>query len=243
MNELLFFLCLPIVAFLYASVGHGGASGYLALLSLFAFAASDVKAIALSLNLFVASIAFIHYYRNGFFDATLFFPLAVASVPMAYVGGRIQLNTHIYFYILGLFLMLASIRLFFHSSRNSEFQIKKPPLLMVLLLGMCIGFVSGLLGIGGGIILSPILLFMMWAQPKETAGISALFICVNSAAGLAGQWSTGFSFPSSMWLIIVLAVGGGFAGAYLGAHRLPQKQVRQLLALVLFIASIKIFMQ
>lgn len=241
MNEYLFLICLPIVAFLYSAVGHGGASGYLALMSIFSFAADDVKTIALTLNLFVAGIAFIQYYRGGHFDKKLFIVLAIASVPMAFLGGRILLDTQIYFYALGAFLLLASVRLFFFNKKNSANVNKSSSIPLALLLGGCIGFISGLLGIGGGIILSPIILLLGWSNAKTTAGISALFIFVNSAAGLLGKYSTGLEYPDSMPIIIVLVIGGGLLGAYFGARKWSNSHIKKLLAALLFLAAIKIF--
>jgi len=253
MYEYLFFICLPIIAFLYAAVGHGGASGYLALLSIFSFniiepnAAScsiwQLKTIALTLNLFVAGIAFFQYYRAGHFDKKLFFTLACASIPMAFLGGSMLINTQIYFYALAVFLLLAGLKLLFSKSKTDAKNVKKYNLPLALLVGAIIGFISGLLGIGGGIILSPILLLLAWSHAKTTAGVSALFIFVNSAAGLLGQASTvGLDYPSTMPLIVLLVIIGGFLGAYLGAKRFSEIRVKQLLAAVLLLASIKIFL-
>ncbi len=240
MYEFLFFICLPIIAFLYAAVGHGGASGYLALMSFFTFAATDVKAIALTLNLFVAGIAFIQYLRAGHFNKRLFIVLASASVPLAYLGGRVELNTELYFTLLAIFLLLAGVKLFFASSKKNESTHKMFSVPIALVLGASIGFISGLLGIGGGIILSPLILFFGWSDAKTTAGISALFIFVNSTAGLFGQLSTGFKYPSTMPMIIALVVIGGGLGAYLGSKKWPELFIKQLLAFVLILASLKI---
>lgn len=241
MNQYLFLICIPIVAFLYSAVGHGGASGYLALMGIFSFAASDVKTVALTLNLFVAGIAFFQYHRSGHFDKKLFVVLAAASIPMAFLGGRIQLDTQIYFYVLGAFLMLASLRLFFYAKKNTAKNHEQYSLPIALLLGASIGFFSGLIGIGGGIILSPVVLMLGWSNPKTTAGISALFIFVNSAAGLLGKYSTGLEYPGSMPLIIILVIVGGLLGAYFGAQKWSNMHIKKLLAVLLFLGAIKIF--
>lgn len=241
MSEYLFLICLPIVAFLYSAVGHGGASGYLALMSIFSFAADDVKTIALTLNLFVAGIAFFQYYRGGHFSKKLFLVLACASIPMAFLGGRIQLDTQIYFYALGAFLFLASIRLLFFTKKNMTEEANKYSIPLALFLGASIGFVSGVLGIGGGIILSPVILLLGWSNAKTTAGISALFIFVNSAAGLLGKYSTGLEYPNTMPIIILMVIIGGLAGAYFGARKWSNIHIKKLLAAVLFLAAIKIF--
>lgn len=252
MPEALFFICLPIIAFLYAAVGHGGASGYLALMSIFSYAlldpsvssfgATDIKTVALTLNLFVAGIAFFQFYRSGYFKFKIFIPLACASIPLAYLGGRIQLNTQIYFYALAVFLLFASLRLLFFTKELKVSTDKTVNIPLSLLLGGAIGFASGLLGIGGGILLSPLLLLLGWSNTKTTAAVSALFIFVNSLAGLLGQASTRLSYPTQMPWIILLVIVGGFLGSYLGANRLPTLRVKQLLAAVLLLASIKIFL-
>ncbi len=241
MHVYLFYICLPLIAFLYSSVGHGGASGYLALLALFSFTATDIKAVALTLNLFVAGIAFIQYYKAGFFDKKLFMQLASTSIPMAYLGGRIELDTQIYFYALAMFLLFASFKLFFSKKKNTSTNSRPRSLPVVLIIGAGIGFLSGLLGIGGGIILSPLILLLAWSTTKVTAGISALFIFVNSAAALLGQFTLGFDYPNSMLLIIALVIVGGLAGSYVGAKKWSPIRVKQLLAAVFFLASLKIF--
>ncbi len=232
---------MPLIAFLYAAVGHGGASGYLALMSIFSFAADDVKTIALTLNLFVAGIAFFHYYRRGFFGMKLFSVLALASIPMAYLGGQIQLQATVYFYFLAGFLLLAAFRLLnpFGMKQN---EIRQYKLLPVLILGGGIGFLSGLLGIGGGIILSPIILLFGWSDAKTTAGISALFIVVNSAAGLVGKYSYGLVYPQQMPIIIALVMLGGLLGAYLGAAKWSNLIIKKVLGVVLLLAAIKILL-
>lgn len=249
---MLFFICLPLIAFLYAAVGHGGASGYLALMSIFSFQFLDhnkgtvgsweIKSIALTLNLFVAGIAFYQYYRAGHFNKKLFIPLACASIPMAFLGGRMEIDTQIYFYTLAIFLLFASFKLFFSKSIKENINLKNINLPIALLAGATIGFISGLLGIGGGIILSPILILLAWSNAKTTAGISALFIFVNSAAGLFGQASQfGLSYPISMPWIILLVIVGGLIGAYFGVKRLSPIRIKQALAFVLLLAALKIF--
>ena len=242
MTVTFFFICLPIIAFLYSAVGHGGASGYLALMSIFSFAAADVKTIALTLNLFVAGIAFIQYYRADHFDKKLFFSLAITSIPAAYLGGRLMLDSHLYFYALGVFLLLAGLKLFFTKPKQTNNEEKNFSMPIVLFLGAIIGFISGLLGIGGGIILTPIILLLGWRKAKTTAGISALFIFVNSASGLLGNFSTGFNYPDSMPQIIVLVVAGGILGAYFGARKWSNLYIKKVLAIVLLLAAIKIFL-
>ena len=235
----LFYLLLFVVAFLYASVGHGGASGYLALMALFSMAPAVMKPTALMLNLFVSLTAFIQYYRAGHFSWRIFWPLALASVPLAFLGGLVSIEASFYKKILGLLLLLPVVRfLFFRHQDNVPLQPEKP--LAAAGIGAGIGWLSGLIGIGGGIILSPVLLLLKWTNQKQTAAISALFIFVNSLAGLLGQWQKGINFTPEMTYYVVIAFTGGLAGAYIGAIRLPQHAIRYALALVLAVASVKL---
>jgi uncharacterized protein len=236
---ILFYSLLFIVAFLYASVGHGGASGYLALMAIFAIAPDVMKPTALLLNLFVSFTSFIQFYRGKFFNWKLFLPFAMASVPMAYAGGLIKIESALYKKILGIFLLLPIIRfIFFPNPKITE--LKDTNTLLSVIIGAAIGFLSGLIGIGGGIILSPILLLLKWADQKQTAAISALFIFVNSLAGLAGQLSKGIHFSADMYAYVGIAFAGGLAGAYFGAMKFSQNILKYLLALVLILASFKL---
>jgi len=243
-NLTLFYFLLPVVAFLYASVGHGGASGYLALMGLFGFASDEMKSTALILNIFVSAIAFFHFYRIGNFNLKLFLWLAVISVPLAFLGGGIKLEDDLYKKILGAFLVLAILKLLgvFDKKTSENDSLKEPNLYLALFLGGSIGFLSGLLGIGGGIILTPILLFLKWTTMKQTAGISAGFIFVNSVAGLFGQVSKGVEIHSDIYLFVVLAVAGGLLGGYLGSVKFNNLALRFLLAAVLAIAVVKLFL-
>src|SRR5688572_21576280 len=184
-TDILFYVLLPLVAFLYASVGHGGASGYLALMAIFAFVPDFMRPAALLLNVAVSLIAFIQYYRQGHFDWRLFWPFAIASIPAAFLGGLIDVEEDVYKKVLGVLLILSVIRLLDFRIRPQK-EKAYPPVVVALGIGAAIGFLSGLIGIGGGIILSPIILLLHWADMKKTAAVSALFIFVNSIAGLAG---------------------------------------------------------
>ena len=237
--EILFYILLPLVAFLYASVGHGGASGYLALMVLFSFAPEVMRPTALVLNLVVSIVAFSQYYRQGHFDWRLFWPFAVASIPAAFIGGLLVMDGMIYKKVLGILLLISVIRLLM-SGKNKLTDLHPPQLVVALAIGGVIGFLSGLIGIGGGIILSPVILLLHWADMKKTAAVSALFIFVNSIAGLAGLMTKGFEFTSQMTLMIGLAFAGGLLGSWLGAGRLANAQLRWVLAVVLVIASVKL---
>ena len=244
MNEITaiwpFLMILPIIAFLYASVGHGGASGYLALMAIFSFSPEVMKPTALLLNLFVAGIAFYHYYRAGYFNRKMFIYFAIASVPLAFLGGMIEVDASLYKKVLGVLLIFAVLKMLNVFGKEDSY-VKEVKIWQGLLVGGVIGFVSGLIGIGGGIILSPVILLFHWGKMKEAAAVSALFIWVNSAAGLAGQFSNNVSLSSLSFVLVGIAVIGGFFGSYIGSKKLYNKQLRHLLALVLFIASIKLF--
>lgn len=237
---MLFYFAIPVVAMLYASVGHGGASGYLALMALFGTSTLVMKPTALILNLFVAGISFIFYYKKGFFRWKLFFPFALTSIPAAFIGGYIEVEPGIYKKILAVFLMFSVLRLsgiLKFSAQNS----KNPVLWQSLVFGLIIGLFSGLIGIGGGIILSPLILLLHWADMKETAAVSALFIWINSLSGLAGMMVGGLILNMNIALITGLAVFGGIVGALLGSSKINNLVLKRVLALILCIAGIKLF--
>lgn len=236
---ILFYFLLFAVAFLYASVGHGGASGYLALGAIFGMAKEVMRPTALLLNLFVSLTSFIQFYRGKHFIFKIFLPLALASVPMAFIGGRINLDTAIYKIMLGILLLIPIIRfLFFPNIPVTE--IRKSHTGISIIIGAVIGFISGVIGIGGGIILSPILLLLKWTDQKQTAAISSLFIFVNSLSGLLGQWTKGIALNTNMIGYVAVAFTGGLCGAYFGAMKFNQNVLRILLALVLILASYKL---
>jgi uncharacterized protein len=236
---ILFYGLLFLVAFLYASVGHGGASGYLALMAIYSISPDVMKPTALLLNLFVSFTAFIQYNKGRYFNWKIFLPLALASVPMAFIGGMVSVDSSVYKKILGLFLLFPIIRFLFFKNFTAA-ELKKPAWGISVLIGAGIGFLSGMIGIGGGIILSPILILLKWTNQKQTAAISALFIFVNSIAGLSGQLVKGISFSKDMLLYVVIAFSGGLLGAYFGAMKFNQNVIKYLLALVLMVAAYKL---
>ncbi len=236
----LFLTILPVVAFLYASVGHGGASGYLALMVLFSFAPEAMKPTALLLNLFVAGIAFYHYFKAGYFNKKLFLSFAIASIPLAFLGGIIEVDAAIYKRILAVLLLFAILKMLniFGKEKGTIQQVK---VWQGLVVGGLIGFFSGLIGIGGGIILTPVILLLHWGKMKEAAAVSALFIWVNSASGLIGQLSSGVKISPQSFVLVSVAVVGGFFGSYYGSKKFNNKILRYMLAFVLAIASFKLF--
>ena len=231
-------LLLAIMAFLYASVGHGGASGYLAIMAIFAIAPPVMKQTALLLNLGVSLMSFIAFYRQGYFKWNLFWPFALGSIPAAFLGARIPLTDSTYKQILGACLFLAVIRMVV---TLKESEPRKLNLGLGVLSGSVIGLLSGMIGIGGGIILSPLLLLFRWASLKEAAAISALFIFVNSVSGLAGLKTWIPMDQSQMMYWLVASLVGGFLGANWGAAIASNVKVKWILALVLIIASLKLF--
>lgn len=236
---IIFYVLLFVVAFLYASVGHGGASGYLALMAIFSITPEVMKPTALLLNLFVSLTSFIQFYRGKHFLWKIFLPLAIASVPMAFIGGLIVIDGAVYKKMLGLLLLIPVARFIFFANTPVN-EIKKANSALSMVIGALIGFLSGLIGIGGGIILSPVLLFLKWTDQKQTAAISALFIFVNSLSGLAGQLTKGIQFNKDMIWYVLIAFAGGLLGAYFGALRFKQTILKNVLAVVLLLAVYKL---
>ncbi len=237
--EILFCFFLLLVAFLYASVGHGGASGYLALMALYSFTPETMRPTALLLNIIVSLVAFIQYYRSGHFRWKLFWPFAITSIPASFAGALIIIDPSLYKMILGILLLFPVIKLA-GINFKSEKNIQKQNLLLSLLIGATIGLFSGMIGIGGGIILSPIILLLHWADMKQTAAVSALFIFVNSLAGLAGLFTNGFDYQPEMGIMIAVAFGGGLTGSYFGSKKFESALLKRILATVLLIAAFKL---
>jgi len=235
----IFYLILFCVAFLYAAVGHGGASGYLALMAIYGVAPAEMKPTALMLNLFVSLTSFIQYYRGKFFVRNLFLSVSAASVPMAFLGGMVTLEENIYKKILGILLLFPVIRFFFFRNPDDD-ELKPYNVYGALAIGAVVGLLSGMIGIGGGIILSPVLLLLLWTNQKQTAAISALFIFVNSVAGLLGQFTKGIVFNADMLVYVAVAFSGGLLGAYFGSLKFSQQILKYILATVLLLASYKL---
>lgn len=227
------------VAVLYSTVGHGGASGYLAIMALAGLAPATMRPAALGLNLCVAALAAGHFGRAGWFSWRLFWPFAVTSIPAAALGGALALPDPIYKRVVGAVLLYSAWHLFRSAGRAVEVGARPPAVPVALAVGAALGLLSGLTGVGGGIFLSPLLLVVGWAGAKETAAVSAVFILVNSAAGLASFLVAGGAVPVELLPLVPAAVAGGAAGAALGARRLPGPTIRRVLAGVLVLAGIK----
>jgi uncharacterized protein len=228
-------------ALLYSSVGHAGASGYLAAMALLGVAPAVMKPTALTLNILVATIATVKFYRAGCFSWRLLWPFAVASIPFAFVGGYVTLSGHWYKTLVGVILLFAAYRLFRVAHKATEqMEVKRIPLWAALLSGAIIGLLSGLTGTGGGIFLSPLLLFMGWAETRQSSGLSAAFILVNSIAGLLGNVASVGALSGSIFILAPVAMVGGFIGAEYGSKRIAGANLRRLLAVVLVIAGLKL---
>ncbi|HEX9656890.1 MAG TPA: sulfite exporter TauE/SafE family protein [Bacteroidota bacterium] len=229
-----------LVAFLYSSVGHGGASGYLALFALFGVASPAMAPVALVLNILVASTSCWHYYRGGHFSWKMLWPFVVSSLPAAFLGGFIAVSPEVFSVLLGVALLLAAGRIFLWNNPLEAGTLHNTPLRASIPIGGVLGFVSGMIGIGGGVFLSPILLLFRWADVKRTAAISSAFIVLNSMSGLAGHLSrSSFDVPGAVPLIVA-AVTGAFLGSRIGAFKLSARILQGVLGLVLVMAGAKL---
>lgn len=225
-----------LVAFLYSSVGHAGASGYIAVLAL--WGADSIKPTALLLNIVVASIGSYQFCRAGYFSWRIFWPFAVLAVPCAFLGGYLALPMHLFKLLVGLVLILSAMRLLV--AKTHEGETRAPARGVALASGAGLGLLAGLTGTGGGIFLTPLLILMRWATTKQTAAVSVVFILLNSLAGLAGHVIATGDFPVVALGLGVAAVVGGTSGSHLGSRRLPAHSIKRILALVLVIAGCKL---
>lgn len=227
-----------IAALLYSSVGHGGASGYLAAMGLMEMSPTVMRSSALTLNILVAGIATVKYWRAGAFSFRLFWPVTMTSVPFAYLGGTLTLPGHIYKSLIGTVLLFAAWNAFRTLHQQSLVVTESPNVVILLLIGAIFGFLSGLTGVGGGIFLSPLLLYFRWAEVKVISGTAAAYILLNSIAGLVGVGSESpLPFALPYWAIA--AVIGGLIGAEYGSKRLGNSTIKICLSLVLMIAGLK----
>jgi uncharacterized protein len=229
-------------ALLYASVGHAGASGYLAAMALFGLAPTVMKPTALTLNILVTVIATSKFYRAGAFSRSLFWPLALASVPFAFIGGLLTLPGHYYKPLVGTVLLYAAWRAFHTANQAESREIAAPPRAVLGLAGAGLGLLSGLTGVGGGIFLSPLLLFNGWAKTRVVSGVAAAFILVNSIAGMLGLLAGDLTLPRELPGWAAAAVLGGYLGAEFGSKRIGSLAIQRLLAVVLVVAGLKMLL-
>jgi uncharacterized membrane protein YfcA len=229
-----------VVALLYSTVGHAGASGYLAVMALFGMAPIVMKPTALMLNIIVALIGTVRFYRAGFFSWRTFWPFAVASIPASFIGGSLTLPVSVYKLIVGIVLLYSAVRLFLSAGSADKGKTTLVRIWMAIVVGAAIGLLSGLTGVGGGIFLSPVLLLMHWAKTKETSGVSAAFILFNSIAGLLGNISSISFIPGDITYWAPAALVGGWIGTELGTQWLPIVGIRKWLSAVLLLAGLKL---
>lgn len=233
-------LCLLIGAALYSSVGHAGASAYIALMALFGIPAAVMRPTALVLNVIVASFASFRFWRAGMFRWRTLWPFLIGALPFAFLGGGIHLPGNFYRPLVGGVLLLSSIRLLWPSPIKALAGWTDPPIWLAILLGAGIGLLSGLTGTGGGIFLSPLLLFMAWSAPKPASGVAAVFILCNSISGLLGNFASIGQLPDTLPLFAGAVLIGGLIGTTLGV-RLSAPIILKALGVVLLVASAKMF--
>jgi len=234
----LLFLAVGLIAFLYSTVGHAGASGYIAVMTLWGIAPATIRPTALVLNILVASIGAFQFWRAGHFSWRLFWPFALLSIPAAYFGGYLQPSASVLRILIGVVLLFSAARLVLRRSDPPEtFAPSRPTSISV---GAGLGFLSGLTGTGGGIFLTPLLLFCRWAHIRQAAAVSALFILVNSVAGLVGYFTKVHSVPSLGLTLALAAIIGGIVGSHLGSRRFAVRVISLFLATVLLVAGTKL---
>jgi len=228
-------------AFLFAIAGHTGASAYLAIFGLLGLTPDEIKPSVLALNVLVGCVAVYKFARAGHFSWRLIWPFILTSIPFSFLGGLISLPTAIYRLLVGVVLVYAALRMLFDISRKNEIQADYPPIWLSLLLGAGIGFTGGLIGIGGGVLLSPILLLTNWASPQLTAGTIAVFVLANSISGLLGHWSVSMYLPPQLPIWGAVALIGGWIGAEIGSRRLTANTIRRMLGLILLGSGLRMF--
>ncbi len=240
MPDILLPIAFAIVALLYASAGQAGGTGYVAVMGVLGLAPDVIKPAALALNVLVASIACWRFHRVGLLTWRTCYPFAVLGAPFSLLGGATNLPAAIYQPIVGALLLMAALQMLLSTRGRADREAAaEPPFIRSLIVGGCIGYVSGITGVGGGIFLAPLVLALGWIGTRQAAGASAAFNLLNSATALAGVWATMPALPSELpvWL---LSVGlGGFIGSWLGARHLPPKAMRLVLATLLLAAGVR----
>lgn len=241
--ELIPFLavCIFLVAMIYASVGHGGASGYLAVMALFSLHPEALKPTALMLNIVVAGIGTYLYCSAGQFSWRVFWPFVITSIPMSFLGGTFSLPPEYYRPILGLVLFYAAWRLFVRR-KDDDYAARAPVLPLAMVVGGILGFASGVIGVGGGIFLSPLMILLRWAKVREVSGIAALFILVNSISGLLGHLNSLQHVPEYAPVLAGMALLGGTVGALCGSRHLPVAAILKAMSLMMVLAGGKMFL-
>lgn len=232
---------LLIISILYSLVGHGGGSGYIAIMGLLGVLPTVIKPTALILNIIVSGIAFLHFYKAKHFSWGLFWPFVLGSIPLAFIGGSVLLPHTFYKWLVGAMLVFSAIRLLL-PTRKGNHDVKPPSVLVSIVWGMGIGLLSGLIGVGGGIFLSPLMLFLGWAKLKQISAVSAAFVFVNSVSGLFGHISSVNEVPSYIFIFGLVVIIGGFVGSKLGSAKLPDWRIKKVLGVVLLIGGLKMLL-
>ena len=237
-QTLLIAACLLLGAILYTSVGHAGASAYIAVMTLFDLPPVVIKPTALTLNIFVSSYTSLRYIKSNFFNKSLFIFLSLGSIPAAFIGGRINLPSHVYKPIIGVLLLLSGVRFLIQAMQSDKAhqELNKP---LAVFIGACVGLLSGITGTGGGIFLSPLIIWLGWVSVKQASGTVAAFIFVNSIAGLLGNFQSTSSLPTELPLFLIAVLLGAFIGTRFGISRFSSVGVKRALGFVLLIAGAK----
>jgi uncharacterized membrane protein YfcA len=239
LTDLALAACLFLGAALYTSVGHAGASAYIAIMALFGVPAQVMRPTALALNVLVSGFTSTRFIRAGLFRWRTLWPFAISAIPMAWVGGGIDLPGHYYRPLVGIVLFLAAAKLLWPSRPGSEDDWQDPPIWAAVLCGGVIGLLSGLTGTGGGIFLSPILLLFRWSAVRAASGVASAFILVNSISALAGNWASVGQLPDMLPLYAGSVLAGALIGTTLGIRMLPTQALLKALGLVLVVAGMK----
>ncbi len=233
-----------LVSLIYSTVGHGGASAYILILTLFNFNTDFISTSALILNIAVSSVAFLNFKRRGYFDTDHLLPFIITSIPLAFLGGSIKVSKNVFSILVGITILFSAVRLTLQFSENIDYK-NKVPFLPATLLGAIIGFVSGIIGVGGGIFLSPIVILLKWLEPKKTSGIAALFIVINSACALIARlvkFNQTLPDPSLLFLLILITLCGGYVGSYVASSKFKISTIQKALAIILVIGGFKLIM-
>ena len=230
-----------VIALLYSSIGFGGGSSYIAFLFLFKIPYMHIPIISLFCNMIVVTGGAFHYLKNKQISLGSVFPFIITSVPAAYLGGLIHIDKTIFKFVLGTCLFLAGVKMIVKIN-NSYDDFKLPSFFSATILGAGLGFISGLVGIGGGIFLSPIMYFLKWGKPKEIAATCSLFILFNSIAGLVGQAQKfGPDIVLYDYLPLILAVFiGGQIGSYLGSNKIKPRYIEIITSILVLLVSVRI---
>ncbi len=239
-NHILLIIGMFLGAALYSSVGHAGASAYLAMMALASVPQAVMRPTALVLNIIVASLVSVRFKMAGAFRFRVLWPFLIGALPLAFLGGRITLPGHFYKPMVGVVLLIAAARLLWPAGAAVAREPRDPPIVPAIFCGALIGLLSGLTGTGGGIFLSPIILFMAWGETRTVSGVAAVFILCNSIAGLLGNYASVGSLPAELPYYVVAVLAGAFAGSYVGAVKLPREMILKALGAVLTIAGLKL---